>query len=95
MLSPSDIAQRVSPLLEIDGSDARVNEYVAAAISKLKSEGVNIADIDAEHESDYILCVAYQVQLDIDVDVPRDRLLSLYLTRVNTLRSYLAVGAAQ
>ena len=61
--------------------------YVSGAVNKLENEGVpNIFDEDTPQAYDYVMCLSYQVAIDMDFDVDFDLLMSKYLTRVNTLR---------
>ena len=61
--------------------------YVSGAANKLENEGVpNMFDEDTPQAFDYVMCLSYQVAMDMDFDVDFDLLMSKYLTRVNTLR---------
>ena len=61
--------------------------YVSGAVNKLENEGVpNMFDVDTPQAFDYVMCLSYQVAMDMDFDVDFDLLMSKYLTRVNTLR---------
>lgn len=66
---------------------AQMTIYVSGAVNKLENEGVpNIFDEDTPKAYDYIMCLSYQIAMDMDFDVDFDLLMSKYLTRVNTLR---------
>ena len=91
MLTTDEIITKVKVLLPIEGEayDSQLEITVNGAISKLESEGVPLLSITDDLADDYILCVAYQVSMDMDFGVDYDRLISQYITRVNTLRTRL------
>ena len=68
--------------------NTQLNIYVSGAVNKLANEGVsNIYEEDTPQAFDYIMCLSYQVAMDMDFDVDFDLLMQKYITRVNTLRA--------
>lgn len=94
MLNRSYIISKVKKLLPIDDTDLYDEEleiYVGGAISKLESEGIsNVFDADSDQAFDYIICISYQIALEMNLITDYNRLYSQYITRVVTLRAYLA-----
>ena len=96
MLSNSYLQEKVKILLGIEDTtlyDARLEMLVGGAVAKLESEGVdNDFSEPAEGESldnlamDYLICVSYQVALDLNLDIDLQTFYVQYITRVNTLR---------
>lgn len=80
--------------------DDQLDILVEAAISKLRSEGVDIEAknkdgdyffaTDSYLSSDYVICIAYQIYKDMDYDSDMNFLTEQYITRVNTLRCYVS-----
>lgn len=95
-LSIEYVTPKIKTLLNIDDTtiyDDKLGLLIAGAFSKLKNEGVpNVFEEDeSEITIDYIICLSYQIANDMDMDIDLNRLLSMYLTRVNTLRIGLNV----
>lgn len=96
MLSNSYLKEKVKILLGIEDTtlyDPRLEMLVGGAVAKLENEGVdNDFDEPAEDESlenlamDYLICVSYQVALDLNLDIDLQTFYVQYITRVNTLR---------
>lgn len=75
-----------------DVAEKKLNEqlslYAMGAMNKLENEGVpNVFNADTKEAYDYILCISYQVAIDMDFDIDYELTISKYLTRVNTLRN--------
>lgn len=98
------IKDQVKKILPIGGTDIfddQLDILVGGAISKLESEGLSVNakdkngdDIftDADNRSyDYIICVAYQLLKDLDLDVDMNFMTEQYITRVGTLRCYVSM----
>lgn len=94
-LSVSGIIEDVKLLLNIDGTtefDSKASLLIAAAFSKLETEGVpNTLDIAHKYYADYLVCVASYVAKDFDADTSSsrfgvDRLTRDSFTRVATLK---------
>ena len=98
MLSNEYLIEKIEQILPIfidtyssEDAKQKLNDqltiYVSGAVNKLENEGVpNIFDEDTQQAFDYVMCLSYQVAMDMDFDVDFDLLMSKYLTRVNTLR---------
>lgn len=95
-LDTTTIVEKLKILLPIGNTDAydeELNLRVKSSISKLETEGVkNVYDMDdnleiSDEGLDYIVCISYQVAIDMDFAVDKDRLDGQYITRVNTLRT--------
>ena len=92
--------KKILPIGETDIYDDQLDILVGGAVSKLISEGLdNAAQADGEdlfteggdRSYDYIICVAYQCLKDMDLDVDVNFLTEQYITRINTLRSYVSM----
>lgn len=96
MLSNSYLQNKVKVLLSIEDTtlyDARLEILVGGAVSKLENEGIeNDFNEPAENEAldnlamDYLICISYQVALDLNLDIDLQTFYVQYITRVNTLR---------
>lgn len=98
MLSNEYLIEKIEQILPIfidtyssEEAKQKLNDqltiYVSGAVNKLENEGVpNMFDEDTPQAFDYVMCLSYQVAMDMDFDVDFDLLMSKYLTRVNTLR---------
>lgn len=89
MLTTDYIVEQMKVLLPIYSNtyDAQLKIIVSGAINKLKNEGVtNEYEENTNDAFDYIMCIAYQVAMDMDFDVDINRMRQQYLSRVNTLR---------
>lgn len=79
--------QTVLPIYDTNLYASQLNMLVQGAINKLTSEGIpNIFDYQSPAYYDYLMCIRYQVALDMDLDIDMARLKEQYVTRVNTLR---------
>lgn len=88
------ITQKVVSLLPIDSEmyTEQLDVLVGGAMNKLNNEGVpNLFSETDDGAMDYIICVAYQVAMDLDLDLDLARMSTQYTTRVNTLRMSLNV----
>ena len=92
--------KKILPIGETDIYDDQLDILVGGAVSKLISEGLDNAaqaggeDLFTEGDNrsyDYIICVAYQCLKDMDLDVDVNFLTEQYITRINTLRSYVSM----
>lgn len=92
--------KKILPIGETDIYDDQLDILVGGAVSKLVSEGLDNAakaggeDLFTEGDNrsyDYIICVAYQCLKDMDLDVDVNFLTEQYITRINTLRSYVSM----
>lgn len=91
MLTTEYLVTQMKVLLPIYSNeyDAQLGIIVNGAVSKLTSEGVpNTFTEGSSQASDYILCVSYQVAMDMDFGIDYNRLMEQYITRVNTLRTF-------
>lgn len=90
MLSNSYITNKVKVLLGIEDTtlyDARLEMLVGGAISKLENEGIeNVFDEGSNLAFDYLICLSYQVALDLNLDIDLQTFYVQYITRVNELR---------
>lgn len=90
MLSSSYITNKVKVLLGIEDTtlyDARLEMLVGGAISKLENEGIeNVFDEGSNLAFDYLICLSYQVALDLNLDIDLQTFYVQYITRVNELR---------
>ena len=90
MLSNSYITNKVKVLLGIEDTtlyDARLELLVGGAISKLENEGIENDFTEQDNLAfDYLICVSYQVALDLNLDIDLQTFYVQYITRVNTLR---------
>lgn len=94
-------AKKILPIDETDIFDDQLDILVGGAISKLDSEGLDIAAKDKNDDYifteennktyDYICCVAYQILKDMDLDVDMNFMTEQYITRVGTLRCYVSM----
>lgn len=79
--------------------EGQLEILVEGAISKLRSEGVDLYAVDKDgnnfftedsfNSKDYIIILAYQVLKDMDFDTDYNFMTEQYITRVNTLRCYI------
>lgn len=91
MLATEYVINQMSALLPIYSNeyDDKLTILVPAAMNKLKNEGVpNVFTEGTTEAFDYVLCVSYQVSMDMDLGVDYNRIVEQYITRVNTLRTY-------
>lgn len=98
MLSSNYLQRKVKVLLGIDDTDLydeRLDILVGGAVNKLKSEGIENGDMFVEPSEgepasdlckDYLICVSYQVALDLNLDIDLQTFYVQYITRVNELR---------
>lgn len=98
MLSSTFLQRKVKVLLGIDDTDLydeRLDILVGGAVNKLKSEGIENGDMFVEPdegtalgdlEKDYLICISYQVALDLNLDIDLQTFYVQYITRVNELR---------
>lgn len=98
MLSNDYLMEKVKLLLNIDDTDMydeRIELLIGGAISKLENEGIPNDDLFADGiddeplsniSKDYIICLSYQVALDLNLDIDLQTFYVQYMTRVNTLR---------
>lgn len=63
------------------------NLLIPASIVKLQIEGVKEIETTNEYYSFYCICVAYNVALNMNLDINQSTLQRLYLTSVNSLRN--------
>lgn len=83
--------KEILPIANTNLYDEQLTILTNASMSKLETEGVpNAFEDDTPEGFDYVLCVAYQVAMDMDFDIDRNRLYEQYITRVNTLRCKVA-----
>lgn len=92
--------KKILPIGDTNIFDDQLDILVGGAVSKLLSEGLdNNATAGGEElftegdnrSYDYIICVAYQCLKDMDLDVDVNFLTEQYITRINTLRSYVSM----
>lgn len=91
-LTDAFIEDNVKELLPINSNvyNTQLDILVKGAKSKLKNEGVdNVFNQSDDVAMDYIICIAYQVAKDMDFDMDFNKTNEQYITRVNTLRTYL------
>lgn len=98
------IVPKVKTLLPFIDDDSVYDEQlqilIQGAISKLRAEGLDIEAVDKNGDyffteesnlgSDYIICLAYQVLKDMDMDSDMNFMTEQYITRVNTIRCYIS-----
>lgn len=97
MLSEDYLLEKCKILLGIDDTDmydARLDLLIGGAINKLDIEGVpnsfELKDGEATPLiKDYLVCISYQLALDLNLDVDLQTFYVQYLTRVNQLRCSL------
>lgn len=93
MLSNSYITNKVKILLGIEDTtlyDDRLEMLVGGAISKLENEGIENDFTEGDNLAfDYLICVSYQVALDLNLDIDLQTFYVQYITRVNSLRCSL------
>ena len=90
MLKNDYIINNVMKLLPIDSAlyEDQIKILVGGAINKLKNEGVeNSFEKDTNEAFDYIICLSYQIAMDLDLDIDLERMKKQYISRVNTLRT--------
>lgn len=91
-LTDEFIKTNIKQLLPINSSvyDTQLDILVKGAKSKLKNEGVdNVFSQSDDIAMDYIVCIAYQIAKDMDFEMDFNKTQEQYITRVNTLRTYL------
>lgn len=98
MLSTNYLMEKTKVLLGIDDTDLydeRLDILIGGAINKLANEGVanddRFADGTDEEplsdlSKDYLVCISYQVALDLNLDIDLQTFYVQYITRVNELR---------
>ena len=92
-----ELITKVKVLLDISDTeiyDAKLEILVPGGMSKLKNEGIPfelIKEDDKLQMSDYAICLAYQISLDLDFDVDIKSLARMYANRVISLRESLHV----
>lgn len=96
-----DQVKKILPIGDTNIFDDQLDILVGGAVSKLISEGLDNSATDIYGEElftegdnrsyDYIICVAYQCLKDMDLDVDVNFLTEQYITRINTLRSYVSM----
>lgn len=103
MLSNTFLMNKVKVYLGIDDTtlyDERLDILVGAGVNKLAGEGVPNDERFTETVSqedltipnitkDYLVCLSYQVALDLNLDMDLQTFYVQYVTRVNELRCYL------
>lgn len=68
--------------------------YVNGAINKASNEGVpNVFKEGTTEAYDYILCLSYQIALDMGIETDYELVTSKYITRINTLRSAISTSS--
>lgn len=90
MLSDTYIIENVTKLLPIDSAlyEDQLSILIGGAVNRLKNEGVdNIFEEDTNEAKDYIVCLSYQVAMDLDLDIDLERMKKQYISRVVTLRT--------
>lgn len=93
--------KKILPIGDTDIFDDQLDILVGGAVSKLVSEGVDVQAKTKDNEYifqeggnkayDYIICVAYQILKDMDLDVDMNFMTEQYITRIGTLRSYISM----
>lgn len=93
--------KQILPLGDTEIYDDKLYILIGGAISKLRTEGVDIEAKDRDgnyfftedsHMSfDYCICIAYQVMKDMDFDVDMNFMTEQYITRIGTLRCYISM----
>lgn len=98
MLSNEFLITKVKVLLGIDDTDLydeRLDILIGGAVSKLANEGIPNGDYfvePGEEETlsdlakDYLICLSYQIALDLNLDIDLQTFYVQYITRVNELR---------
>lgn len=103
MLSNNFLMQKVKVYLGIDDTelyDEKLDILIGGGVSKLASEGVpndeRFTEMVSEEDTtipnlskDYIVCLSYQVALDLNLDMDLQTFYVQYVSRVNELRCYL------
>lgn len=72
--------------LETDEYDDELAIYIPSAISKTEKAGLDSETFTENEWKLYVVILAYEVALNIDIDVDINRLLQLYLTNIIILR---------
>ena len=93
--------KKILPIGDTTIFDDQLDILVGGAVSKLVSEGLDRDAVDRDgnmlftqgdnRSYDYIVCVAYQVLKDMDLDVDMNFMTEQYITRVGTLRCYVSM----
>lgn len=93
--------KKILPIGDTNIFDDQLDVLVGGAISKLVGEGLDVEAKDKEgnylfnegdnRSYDYIICVAYQILKDMDLDVDMNFMTEQYITRVGTLRCYVSM----
>lgn len=100
MLDERFLLNKVKVLLGIEDTtlyDERLDLLVGGAVNKLAVEGVENDFTLGEDDNgdltvvtplikDYLICLSYQVALDLNLDIDLQTFYVQYLTRVNQLR---------
>lgn len=94
MLKKEDLMMDIKVVLDIEDTtlyDSKLDIFIPSAISKLSNEGIpNILDAENEkHEyliADYIMCLAYEVIKNIDMEVSLSRIKEMSFERKIPLR---------
>lgn len=98
MLSESFLIEKSKVLLGIDDTDMydeRLDLLIGGAVHKLEVEGVpNNFELDENGGAtplakDYLVCISYQLALDLNLDIDLQTFYVQYITRVNQLRCSL------
>lgn len=98
MLSESFLIEKCKVLLGIDDTDMydeRLDLLIGGAVHKLEVEGVpNNFELDMDGGAtplikDYLVCISYQLALDLNLDIDLQTFYVQYITRVNQLRCSL------
>lgn len=102
MLQTDYIVEQLSKILPIyydtyDSGDAQqrltdeLTIYVNGAINKASNEGVpNVFEEGTMEAYDYMLCLSYQIALDMGMETDYELISSKYITRMNTLRNAIS-----
>ncbi|MEG0093157.1 MAG: hypothetical protein RR945_02125 [Erysipelotrichaceae bacterium] len=93
MLSDEFILEKIKLILEYDDTEAfdeKLKVLIQGTIGKLENEGVkniyNEKSEDVYKAVDYVVCIAYQVAVDGQLDIDYDKLNRMYTSRVISLR---------
>lgn len=87
------IKEKIKELLDLTDTteyDQKLEILIQGAIGKLDGEGISKEVYDIEkHRDNYVVCLAYQVAMDLDLDLDLSKMEKLYIPRVITLRSVI------